>query len=776
MFDFDKLSKQPHEQSPGLLAEQETPKSLDDTSKLMHHLKLILECAGEGIFGIDIQGNHTFVNPKAANLLGYTIDEMTGAKSHALWHHSHPDGTRYECEDCPIYETLKDGKTHHNESYVWRKDGSGFYIDFTSMPIFENGKITGAVVTFLDISDRKKLEKESKQSMSDMHRAEEYAKFGNWNFYFDDNVVQASEGAKIIYGLDSSINPIDDIQSLALPEYRRMLDNALKELIENNIPYNVDYKIKRKSDGKIVDINSKKEYDRINNIAFGVIQDITEKKQKENEILKFRRAVETSGEAIFLTDENGIITYVNPEFTKLYDYYAEEVIGKTTPRILKSGEFDKDFYNLFWNTLFKNHVVKYEIINRTKDGKKLDIESSVNSILDENQNIIGFLAVQRDISERKKADEINMLHRKKLQTIIDKLPNYIFVKDIDGTYLMANNAFANLFKLTPDEILFKKDDELILNKKELSLYHDDDLEVLAKNTSILFNSELVNAETNEKYYVQTTKLPYDYPGWNKPCILGISTDVSELKNKEKELIEIKENLEKINSEKDKFFSIIAHDIKTPFTGFLGLTKIIAEEYQNLTIKEVQEFGKNMQDSANNLYKLLENLLEWSSMQRGSTRFNPETCPLKYLVELNIDIVNEFAKQKSIQFINKVSDNSVVTADIPMLNTVLRNLISNAVKFTPREGKIEIGASFNTGDNCMEIYIKDSGIGMNDDTIIKLFKMDKKATRPGTEGEPSTGLGLLLCKEFVERHGGKIRVESEEGKGSTFYFTLSINGL
>lgn len=771
MVEIAKSVEQPLEQSLEIPAKQESPKSMNDSTKLMNHFKLILECAGEGIFGIDNQGNHTFVNPKAANLLGYTIDEMIGTKSHTIWHHSHTDKTPFECEDCPIYETLKDGKTHRGESFVWRKDGSGFYIDFTSMPIIENDIITGAVVTFLDISDRKKLEKDSKQSMSDMHRAEEFAKFGNWNYYFDKNTVQASEGAKIIYGLDISINPIDVIQSMALPEYRRMLDNALKELIENNVPYDLDYKIKRKSDGKIIDINSKKEYDRTQNIAFGVIQDITEKKQKENEILKFRRAVETSGEAIFMTDETGIITYINPEFTNLYGFSSDEVVGTKTPRILKGGVTETDVYSSFWNSLLNKQIIQGEFINKTKDGSIVNIEGSANPILDENDNIIGFLAIQRDISERKKADEINLLHRRKLQTIIDKLPSYIFVKDIDGHFLMANKAFADLFGLTPNEVINKNDEELNLNSKNISSYHIEDLEVLRTNKPIIRNEELYRFMTNEKFYIQTTKLPYDYPGWNKPCILGISTDVTELKNKEKELIEIKENLEKINSEKDKFFSIIAHDIKTPFTGFLGLTKIIAEEYQNLTIKEVQEFGKNMQDSANNLYKLLENLLEWSSMQRGSTRFNPETCRLLYIVELNIDIVNEFAKQKDIQFINKVSEDSVVTADISMLNTVLRNLISNAVKFTQRGGKVEIGTSDNLLEGYTQFYIKDNGIGMNTETIKKLFKIDKKATRPGTEGEPSTGLGLLLCKEFVERHGGKIWVESEEGKGSTFYFTL-----
>ena len=264
-----------------------------------------------------------------------------------------------------------------------------------------------------------------------------------------------------------------------------------------------------------------------------------------------------------------------------------------------------------------------------------------------------------------------------------------------------------------------------------------------------------------------------------------------LKNKNQQLEESQTELKKsntllleINSEKDKFFSIIAHDLKSPFIGFLGLTKIMAEQIQDISIKEIYEFSKKMRDSADNLYKLLNNLLEWSRMKRGVTEFNPEMCILPYLIKQNIDIVTEFAKQKNIEIKNNIPEDFSVTADVPMLNTVIRNLISNAIKFTPRGGKIEIGATDEPSEGFKPsegsesnyvIYVKDNGIGMSSDIIDKIFKIDAKVTRPGTEGESSTGLGLLLCKEFIEKHGGRIWVESEVGKGSTFYFILPIAG-
>jgi PAS domain S-box-containing protein len=257
----------------------------------------------------------------------------------------------------------------------------------------------------------------------------------------------------------------------------------------------------------------------------------------------------------------------------------------------------------------------------------------------------------------------------------------------------------------------------------------------------------------------------------------VETSLFEKNSLIEELSATQEKLEKINSEKDKFFSIIAHDLKSPFSGFLGLTKIMAEDIQNLSMRDMQEFSKSMQDSATNLYKLLENLLEWARMKRGVTVFNPDTCMLPFMVKQVLDIQLEVAKQKQIEFINNVANDITVIADESMLNTVLRNLISNALKFTPRGGIIEVGATVQPSEDLKRsegsavIYVKDSGIGMSADTKSNLFKLDAKVSRPGTEDEPSTGLGLILCKEFIEKHGGKIWVESEEGKGSTFYFSL-----
>jgi signal transduction histidine kinase len=229
-------------------------------------------------------------------------------------------------------------------------------------------------------------------------------------------------------------------------------------------------------------------------------------------------------------------------------------------------------------------------------------------------------------------------------------------------------------------------------------------------------------------------------------------------------------LQELNLTKDKFFSIIAHDLRGPMGGFLGLTDLLAEELSNMSMAEIQEYLSVMRDSATNLFKLLENLLHWTRMQQGGMVFNLESVFFRPIVIESIEMIQEAAKKKDIEIVYDVSEHLEVFADSNVIHSVIRNLISNAVKFSPRGGKVSISAK-HTGDDVVQISVKDNGIGMDQFMIENLFRIDVRTGRPGTEGEQSTGLGLLVCKEFIEKHGGKIRVESEVGKGSVFTFSI-----
>ncbi len=260
----------------------------------------------------------------------------------------------------------------------------------------------------------------------------------------------------------------------------------------------------------------------------------------------------------------------------------------------------------------------------------------------------------------------------------------------------------------------------------------------------------------------------DFLGYIGQCV-----DINELKEAELVLQAKNEELQKVNAEKDKFFSIIAHDLRSPFNTLLGFTQILVEDSSELKHEEIQKIAKAMRTSATGLYSLLENLLVWSRSQRGSTSFVPVQFLLIDILQENLKLIQESAQIKGIEIGIDIPGDLLAFADENMIGSTIRNLVSNAVKFTPRNGKIHIAAK-QVPVNLVEISIKDSGMGMSEEMLNKLFRLDENIGRNGTEGEPTSGLGLILCKDFIEKNGGEIRVESEVTVGSTFYFTLPCN--
>jgi len=236
-----------------------------------------------------------------------------------------------------------------------------------------------------------------------------------------------------------------------------------------------------------------------------------------------------------------------------------------------------------------------------------------------------------------------------------------------------------------------------------------------------------------------------------------------------ELAEINSELKELVATKDKFFGIIAHDLKNPFCGLMAASELLINYADQFDKKNIKNISLLLNDSARQGHALLENLLEWSRSQTGKLEFNPQKLNIKDLIKENIANMRSHVVNKNITVKFEIAKDLEVMADKDMINTVLRNLLSNAVKFTPKNGKISITA-FMLQDR-VTIGVADTGIGISQENINNLFRMDVKYTSIGTEHEKGTGLGLLLCKEFVEKHGGNIWVESQVGKGSEFKFTI-----
>jgi signal transduction histidine kinase len=233
-------------------------------------------------------------------------------------------------------------------------------------------------------------------------------------------------------------------------------------------------------------------------------------------------------------------------------------------------------------------------------------------------------------------------------------------------------------------------------------------------------------------------------------------------------------LEYANATKNKFFSIIAHDLKNPFYTIIGFTEMLMKNLDTNTKEDQLKYLSMIYNSGKDAHNLLENLLNWSRLQIGTIKANKVMLSSVDIIDRVIHFLEPMAKKKSIELVQQEDDEYEILADEEMLQTILRNLGSNAIKFSPEEGIVRFITKTQNGDNLIHFIVEDNGIGMSDEIIKNLFQIDAKQSRKGTSNESGTGLGLILCKEFSEYHQGSLKIESEEGKGSRFTVILPVN--
>jgi PAS domain S-box-containing protein len=373
----------------------------------------------------------------------------------------------------------------------------------------------------------------------------------------------------------------------------------------------------------------------------------------------------------------------------------------------------------------------------------------------------------QSVKELKEAEEKLVKSEMLNSTLIKHLPQRIFIKDPDSRYILCNDVYSRDLGIDPNEITGKSDFDFF-TRELAEKYKGDDQNVI---------SEGIQKEFEEKYsisgqerWTHITKVPYRDANDKIVGVLGIFEDITDRISRDREILLKNDLLQAMNAEKDKFFSIIAHDLRSPLSAFVSTTQMLSEEIQTMNIEEVKKVAMNLSASATNIYTLLENLLEWSMLRRDGLDFVPERLNLAQKVKDCTEILSESARKKEIMISISVPENLEILADRHMFDTILRNLVSNAVKFSHAGASVLISA-LSDDSNTIKIKVADTGIGMSPEILGKLFLLDQQTSRKGTNGEPSTGLGLLLCKEFIEKNGGKISVESEVGKGSIFSFTI-----
>ena len=346
--------------------------------------------------------------------------------------------------------------------------------------------------------------------------------------------------------------------------------------------------------------------------------------------------------------------------------------------------------------------------------------------------------------------------------LLENAPIGFYASTLDGQILSVNSAFTKILGYNSSDELTKSIstsfDKFYINKEDKNIL----LSILEKNNSV--NNYECSFRRNDEViiWVSTSARVVRDENENIILILAFVTDITDRKTTELEIKRTSEQLQKLLVEKDKFFSIIAHDLRSPISGLLSLTNLLSEDHPNFSADELQKIFVSMNSSVRRLFALLENLLEWASMQRGMATFKPRELEVDNLINRALILFGNFVDQKKISMQYMVPLGMKVFADEQMFNSVLRNLLSNAFKFSKPGGKVTISATQECGD--LIISVQDEGIGMDQDTKSIIFSIDYKTSVLGTKGEKGSGLGLILCKEFMEKHGGRIWVESKINSG------------
>jgi PAS domain S-box-containing protein len=482
---------------------------------------------------------------------------------------------------------------------------------------------------------------------------------------------------------------------------------------------------------------------------------------------KFKKAFHTSPYAIVLTRmADGHIMEINETFHQYTGYSAEEIIGNTTSMLdLWENIEDRHFV---LDELSKDHVVRdREFYFRKKNGERIIGLFSAEFLTINGEKCM--LSVINDISKRKKAEVELTESEAKFRSLFTRMSEGFALHEVvyDAHHNPVNYIILDLNPAYENQVGIQI--ENVKGKLATEAYGVPTAPYLDVYSRVAETGEPQSFQTffqplNRYFEIQAFS-PY------KGFFATVFSDVTEKRQAEEALMQSEARFRELNATKDKFFSIIAHDLKSPFNSILGFSKLLEESVQAKDCQTTEEYASIIRKSTQHTMDLLMNLLEWSRSQTGRMEFTPEYLEIKPLLKEVLGLFDQTAKQKSIVVKMEEFPNTTVFADKVLLSAILRNLISNAIKFTHPNGQIELSSS-QVGLE-LQVCVRDNGVGIKQEDLSKVFHIEESISKPGTLNEQGTGLGLLLCNEFVQKHGGKIWVESTHGKGSAFYFTLPL---
>jgi len=760
----------------------ESKHAQEERDRIARRMEMLLESTGQGIYGIDLEGNCTFVNRAACELIGYRPEEVLGRKTHDLIHHHKPDGSVYPVEECPLYRAFKRGEGCSTDSeLIWRQDGTPVPVEYSSFPILEGGVITGAVVTLVDITERKRAEEKLRSSEQLFRSIFENAQIGIAYFNIENQEHISNRALHEMLGYSGEeLNSLGQWDEIVTPEERVSGAERYAELVQGKRDSDEYEQRFIRRDGRILVANDR--FQLVRDAAgkpqyiVGLTEDITERKRaqdalKESEQL-FRSIFENSqiGISIFAIDTQAHIT--NRALQQMLGCSEEELrrleqwdgivhpddraSGAERYAELLAGKRDTDEYGHRYIRRGGSIVVgngRYQLL-RDATGKP--------------QYLVG---LTEDVTERKRSEEALQAREQLFRTIFENAPVGIGLYNIPKAQYFTNRALH--------EMLGYSHEDLSTVGKWDRIVHPDQRADGARRYQELLEGKFDYDEWEQHFIRSDGRLVIadgaftmirDAAG-NPEYLLNTTKDITDRKQAEADLLAAKEEAVAATKAKSDFLANMSHEIRTPMNAVLGMTHLALKT--ELTAKQ-RDYLTKAKVAAQALLGIINDILDFSKIEAGKLEMENTEFHLDQVLESLSAVVCQKARDKDLELLIASPSNLPpnLVGDPLRLGQILINLVNNAIKFTERgEVVVTVALEEQLAERVkVRFSVRDSGIGMTPEQRAKLFQAFSQADTSTTRKYGGTGLGLSISKRLVEMMEGAIWAESEIGVGSTFQFT------
>lgn len=648
----------------------------------------------------------------------------------------------------------------------------------TKVILYEEGQTKNIIFICSDFTEGYELERELKTSEEHYRSIVTNSKEFICTFDLDGKIRYVNPNFSEVFKISFSDAALLNITDL-VDRSEISIENFDFDYIKSNDITNLELPLKKMDGGEIiVSANFTPVYDLSNSPSYyiGIFSDITKQKDSEKDLLLIKTVFEASKDGIAV-ESNNTLQMVNESFVEIFGYNSKQEMVGINPVELIEKSSRKSFINFLEDVIYNEvSTNRFEITGIKKTGETILCEFSIGNYKIGKSYFIVMLV--RDITIEKEYQNALQISEERYRSITENINEFIWVAERNEGKLTTVLYTAAAHKITS----YCADEFLNNPKLWYKIIHPNDTQLVISKLKKLYRDPVRLADEIEYRIINNVgdiiwiknkiTVVRDKIG-EIVKLFGLVSDISLSKKNEEELKESADNLKKLNDTKDRFLSIISHDLRTPFTSILGFTDILLSN-RNMEEEKQTQYISFIKESSTSMLSLVNSLLDWTRIQTGRIDFVPERLNAKNLVNKSVQTSIGIALQKGINVEIKVEKDIHVHGDENLLFQVFNNLISNAVKFCKKDDTITVSAKKLIDKKQIQFSIKDTGTGIKKEDQEKLFRIETKFTLQGTSGEKGSGLGLSLVSDIVKKHGGEIWVESEYGKGSDFIFTCPVS--